>query len=94
VALLHTGKILAFGGSGDDKTHLNNPYPEIFEPDSYTAALLDAADGRVYEASNQNIEGDIFCTGHAFSPDGRLLIAGGTQKYEGSIFGFKILFGD
>src|SRR5438874_13299268 len=34
VALLHTGKVLAFGGSGNDENHLNNPYPaEVFEPD-------------------------------------------------------------
>src|ERR1051325_2743310 len=34
IALLHTGKVLAFGGSGNDETRSNNPYPaEIFEPD-------------------------------------------------------------
>ena len=33
VALLHTGKVVAFGGSGHDETHLNAPHPaEIFEP--------------------------------------------------------------
>jgi hypothetical protein len=33
VALLHTGKVLAFGGSGNDETSLKTPHPaEIFEP--------------------------------------------------------------
>ena len=34
IALLHTGKVLAFGGSGNDPNYLDNPFPaEIFEPD-------------------------------------------------------------
>ena len=34
LALLHTGKVLAFGGSGNDETRLDSPYPaEVFEPD-------------------------------------------------------------
>src|SRR6266516_6128756 len=79
LALLHSGKVLAFGGSGNDETHLDDAYPaEIFEPND-----IGSDNGRVYEISNQNIEGDIFCAGHAFLPDGRLLVAGGTCKYDG-----------
>jgi hypothetical protein len=44
----------------------------------------------VYEISNVGIVGDIFCSGHAFLPDGRLLVAGGTYKYDGSILGLPI----
>ena len=79
LALLHTGKVLAFGGSGNDPKNLINPLPaEIFEPDEI---------GKVYEISNEGIQGDIFCSGHAFLPDGKLLVAGGTFKYDNSIFG-------
>ena len=83
VALLSTGKVLAFGGSGNDPKYLNNPYPaEIFEPDE-----IGRENGRVYEISNEGIQGDIFCSGHAFLPDGKLLVTGGTYKYDGSILG-------
>jgi Domain of unknown function (DUF1929) len=83
MALLSTGKVLAFGGSGNDPKHLNNPFPaEIFEPDD-----IGKDNGKVYEISNEGIQGDIFCAGHAFLPDGKLLITGGTYKYDGAIFG-------
>ena len=33
IALLHNGKVLAFGGSGNDPKYLKDPFPaEIFEP--------------------------------------------------------------
>ena len=83
LALLSTGKVLAFGGSGNDPKYLNNPHPaEIFEPDE-----IGKDNGRVYEVSNEGIQGDIFCSGHAFLPDGKLLVTGGTFKYDGSILG-------
>jgi len=44
-ALLYNGKVLAFGGSGNDPTKLKNwDRPEIFEPD-YSGKT----DGMVYE---------------------------------------------
>jgi hypothetical protein len=99
IALLHTGKVLAFGGSGNDESHLNSPYPaEIFEPcyedtrhtggDSEDEINTDI--NRVYEISNNSITGDIFCSGHAFLPDGRLIVAGGTRKYDGSVLKIPI----
>ena len=70
---------MAFGGSGNDQYKLKRwDKPEIFEPD-YT----EKTDGRVYEISDKGVEGDIFCAGHAFLPDGKLLVAGGTYKYDG-----------
>jgi hypothetical protein len=96
IALLHTGKVLAFGGSGNDENHLNSPFPaEIFEPDPYYESGTDRenkndSNNRVYEISNEGIVGDIFCCGHAFLPDGRLIIAGGTYKYDGSTFGIPV----
>lgn len=87
VALLHTGKVLAFGGSGNDETKLENwDKPEIFEPD-YTGN----SDGRIYEISDSGIEGDIFCVGHTFLPDGKLFLAGGTFKYDLYVGSFLLM---
>lgn len=81
-ALLHNGKVLAFGGSGNDPSKLHKwDKPEIYEPD-YTGKT----DGQIYEISDKGIEGDMFCVGHTFLPDGKLFIAGGTFQYDG-IFG-------
>jgi len=84
VALLHTGKVLAFGGSGNDDTSLRSPHPaEIFEPNHEGKD-----DGCVYEISNNNnVNADIFCAGHTFLSNGRLLVAGGTYRYDRSILG-------
>lgn len=74
-ALLHTGKVLAFGGSGNDETRLENPYPaELFDPKTGTVEKVD-----------QELAGDIFCAGHSFLSDGKLLVAGGTDSYDGDI---------
>jgi hypothetical protein len=109
VALLHTGKVLAFGGSGNDETRLTSPYSaEIFEPDMLLQETFEKArssnfeehshdgnkrfdtpNGRVYEIPTE-VDGDIFCSGHAFLPDGRLMIAGGTYKYDGKFLGLPV----
>jgi Domain of unknown function (DUF1929) len=84
MALLHTGKVLAFGGSGNDQHNLGNPLPgEIFDPGGRGRSDR----GEVFEIPNTGIQGDIFCAGHAFLADGRLLIAGGTYRYDFSLFG-------
>jgi len=73
IALFHTGKVLAFGGTGNDEKN-KKPYPsEIFDYKTGEISTI-----------QQELDGDIFCAGHAFLPDGRLLIAGGTLKYDGS----------
>jgi hypothetical protein len=75
LALLHTGTVLAFGGSGNDETRLHDPYPaELFDPVAGTVETVD-----------QELGGDLFCVGHAFLADGRLLAAGGTYRYDGDI---------
>ena len=82
IALFHTGKVLAFGGSGNDPDKLKKlDKPQIFEPD-YTGQT----DGTVREITKKGIEGDIFCAGHAFLPDGKLFVTGGTFLYDG-LFG-------
>ena len=81
IALLHTGQVLAFGGSGNDPDYLDDPFPaEIFEPGD----IEKDNNGRVYSISNDGIEGDLFCAGHTFLPDGRLFVNGGTYKYDGT----------
>jgi hypothetical protein len=43
MALLHTGKVFSFGGSGNDPKFLQSPHPsEIFEPGN-----MDGNDGQV-----------------------------------------------
>ena len=72
-ALLHSGKVLAFGGSGNDETSLRSPHPaELFDPRSGTVETVEGP-----------LAGDVFCAGHSFLPDGRLLVAGGTYRYDG-----------
>ena len=73
VALLDTGKVLAFGGSGNDPRNEGRPLP---------AELFDPKTGTITEVG-QPLAGDVFCAGHAFLPDGRLLVAGGTRRYDG-----------
>ena len=86
IALLHNGKVLAFGGSGNDPKYLKDPFPaEIFEPNE-----IGKDNGKIYTISNNGIEGDIFCAGHTFLPDGKLLVAGGTYKYDGSAVNPKL----
>jgi hypothetical protein len=67
--------VLAFGGSGNDETSLADPHPaELFDPETGTVETVD-----------QELAGDVFCVGHAFLADGRLLAAGGTHRYDGSL---------
>lgn len=75
LALLHTGKVLGFGGSGNDPANLQKPHD---------AELFDPATG-VMSVVEQTLDGDLFCAGHAFLADGSLLVAGGTHKYDGTL---------
>jgi hypothetical protein len=70
-ALLHTGKVLLIAGSGNNA--------ENFDNKSFRSVLWDPKDGSFTEVPTP---WDAFCSGHAFLPDGRLLVAGGTKKYE------------
>ncbi|WP_411725389.1 galactose oxidase-like domain-containing protein [Methyloglobulus sp.] len=90
-ALLHTGKVLFFAGSGSSGVRFRSPDfgdvnkgvsisvvwdPEVApgsgNPNFFHPATLDVADGKPF---------DLFCCGHTFLPDGRLLAAGGTLDY-------------
>ncbi|MFE9911400.1 radical copper oxidase GlxA [Streptomyces clavifer] len=70
-ALLHTGKVLLVAGSGNNQ--------ENFDAKSFRSVLWDPASD-TYE--NIPTPKDMFCAGHTQLPDGKLLIAGGTKRYE------------
>jgi Domain of unknown function (DUF1929). len=70
-ALLPTGKLLIVAGSGNDQ--------ESFDAGTFRTLLYDPATG---QSKLVPTPADLFCSGHAFLPDGKLLVAGGTQRYE------------
>jgi FtsP/CotA-like multicopper oxidase with cupredoxin domain/sugar lactone lactonase YvrE len=68
-ALMHTGKVLFFAGSGNDELYTTG----------FRSAVYD------YENGGFNIPTtptDVFCAGQTILPDGRVLVAGGTEKYD------------
>ncbi len=67
VALLHTGKVLLVAGSGNDKA--------TFDAGTFKTSVWDPASNTF---SSVSTPWDAFCAGHAFLPDGRLLVSGGT----------------
>ncbi|MBU7598753.1 DUF1929 domain-containing protein [Streptomyces sp. P38-E01] len=70
-ALLHTGKVLLVAGSGNDAKQ--------FAAKSFRSVLWDPDENTF---KNIPTPKDMFCAGHTQLPDGKLLIAGGTQRYE------------
>lgn len=73
-ALARTGKIVIFSGDQHNRAqHVANPqdinHCELFDCTTYSLRKIDAPST------------DVFCAGHAFLPDGRLLAAGGTEKW-------------
>ncbi|MCW2696061.1 MAG: hypothetical protein JWR62_1146 [Modestobacter sp.] len=70
-ALLHTGKVLLIAGSGNDA--------EDFAAGTFRTIVWDPTTGDTTEVPTPE---DLFCSGHAYLPNGNLLIAGGTREYE------------
>jgi FtsP/CotA-like multicopper oxidase with cupredoxin domain len=67
-ALLHTGKILFFAGSGNDELYTTG----------LRSVVWDYENGAFHQPFTPV---DFFCAGQAFLPDGRLFVAGGTKDY-------------
>ncbi|MCC3771509.1 kelch motif-containing protein [Streptomyces sp. UNOC14_S4] len=70
-ALLHTGKVLLVAGSGNNAAN--------FKAKTFRSVLWDPAKNTF---KNVPTPKDLFCAGHTQLPDGNLLVAGGTQRYE------------
>lgn len=70
-ALLPTGKLLIIAGSGNDE--------ELFDAGTFRTLLYDPVTGQTRLIPTP---ADLFCAGHAFLPNGNLLVAGGTRRYE------------
>jgi hypothetical protein len=70
-ALLHTGDVIFFAGSSND-------------PDRHNAHRFGTTVWHYPGADTEQAATpvDMFCVGHAFLPDGRLLAAGGTEQYD------------
>jgi hypothetical protein len=70
-ALFHTGKVLFFAGSGND--------PDKLATKDMRSVVWDYEAGTFYRPATPI---DVFCAGHAFLADGKLLVAGGTEQYD------------
>ena len=70
-ALLHTGKVLIIAGSGNKQNH--------FDAGTFDTVLWNPKNNTFKKIHTPE---DFFCGGHAQLPDGKLLVAGGTARYE------------
>ncbi|MDL5155869.1 galactose oxidase early set domain-containing protein [Actinomycetospora termitidis] len=70
-ALLPSGKIMLIAGSGNKE--------DMFATKALKSLLYDPATG---ESRVIPVPDDMFCAGQTLLPDGRLLVAGGTARYE------------
>ncbi|MFJ7128337.1 galactose oxidase-like domain-containing protein [Streptomyces sp. NPDC098101] len=70
-ALLHTGKVLLIAGSGNSQKN--------FDAGTFDTVLWDPVANTFKKVPTPE---DFFCSGHSQLPDGRLLVAGGTARYE------------
>lgn len=69
--LLHTGKVLLIAGSGNNVKQ--------FDGGVFKSTLWDPATDTFKKIDTP---ADLFCGGHAQLPDGKVLVAGGTARYE------------
>jgi hypothetical protein len=70
-ALLYSGEVLLVAGSGNNR--------RAFEAKTFETILWDPVTGATRKVETPE---DLFCGGHAYLPNGDLLISGGTAKYE------------
>jgi Domain of unknown function (DUF1929) len=76
-ALLYTGKVLIIAGSGNDEAD--------FKAGTFKSIVWDPSTNTFKQIPTPS---DMFCGGHFELPDGKLLIAGGTKRYE--VLGSKV----
>src|SRR5687768_6943641 len=69
-SVLPSGKIFYFAGSGYHSSHQQGPFE---------ARLLDPTTGN---DTNVSMSEDMFCAGQAPLPNGNILVAGGTLRYD------------
>src|SRR5579871_1284524 len=70
IALLPSGNVLVVQGSGNDA--------QDWDKDNFEAAVWNPVAGTV---TTEPVTWDMFCNGMALTPNGQVLIAGGTQQY-------------
>jgi hypothetical protein len=70
-ALLYTGDVLLVAGSGNNQ--------KDFDSGTFETVLWNPVTGK---AKHIHTPEDLFCGGHAYLPNGNLLVAGGTKRYE------------
>ncbi|GAA3489302.1 MULTISPECIES: galactose oxidase-like domain-containing protein [Streptomyces] len=70
-ALLHTGKVLLIAGSGNNQKN--------FDAGKFESVLWDPKNNTYKMIKTPK---DMFCSGHTQLGDGKLLVAGGTKRYE------------
>jgi len=70
-AVLPTGRILLIAGSGNNR--------DMFTAGTFKTLVFDPNSGRTTQVPTPT---DLFCSGHTMLPDGKLLVAGGTLRYE------------
>jgi hypothetical protein len=90
-ALLHTGKVLFFAGSGNNAFRFSSPDFGSVVKEIYTSVVWDpnksVFDNNtfIHPPTLKRADGsvvDYFCCGHTFLSDGRVLVAGGTLQYD------------
>jgi hypothetical protein len=90
-ALLHTGKVLFFAGSGNSVFRFLSPAFGSLADKIYTSVVWDPAknvlDNKTFDhpPTLRRMNGsviDFFCCGHTVLADGRVLVAGGTDEYD------------
>jgi FtsP/CotA-like multicopper oxidase with cupredoxin domain len=74
-AVLHTGKVLLFAGSGNDELYATG----------LRSAVWDYLNG---DWVSPFTPVDFFCAGQTFLADGRVIVAGGTKEYDVNGHGF------
>ncbi len=83
-ALLPTGQVVILAGSGNDHNYRSGADgARLFDPASEAIIGAPAFTGAAVPPNDPPSlhDTDVFCSGHSFLPDGRLLVVGGNLEY-------------